>query len=155
MDYQIEKKGPMTVVGVERRFSMDNPKAEIPKFWDEFFKDGWGEKVNPLLGVCLEDGSKTDFPYLIGDFCEADAPVPEGMVKRSIPAYTWAMFHTEGTTGKDIQALNREIYTQWLPNSAQYEPASGMNIEVYPCEAMDWEDKRWGIWLPVQPVHKT
>ena len=41
MDYQIENKGPMTVIGVERRFSMENPITEIPKFWEEFFKNGW------------------------------------------------------------------------------------------------------------------
>ena len=150
MDYQIEKKGPLTVIGFERRFSMDKPMIEIPKFWEEFFQNGWQAKVNPLLGVCFEDDSKTDFPYLIGDFCGEDAPVPDGMVKRTIPAHTWAMFHTEGTTGKDIQDLNRQIYTQWLPTSTQYEPASGMNIEVYPCDQMDWKDKRWGIWLPVK-----
>lgn len=150
MDYQIEKKGPLIVIGFERRFAMDTPMIEIPKFWEEFFQKGLQQKVNPLLGVCLEDGSKTDFPYLIGDFCEADAPVPEGMVKRSIPAHTWAIFHTEGTTGKDIQDLNRQIYTQWLPTSTQYELAGGMNIEVYPCSQTDWADKRWGIWLPVK-----
>ncbi len=150
MDYQIETKGPMTVYGFERRFTMETAKQEIPAFWDEFFKNGWLKKVSPLLGVCLEDDSQTDFPYLIGNFCDPDMVVPEGMVKRSIPAHTWALFHTEGTEGKDIQELNHRIYTQWLPTSTQYEPASAMNIEVYPCEEMDWEDKRWGIWLPVK-----
>ena len=155
MDYQIENKGPLTVIGFERRFSFDKPGEEIPKFWDEFFKNGGMQKVNPLLGVCLDDDSKVDFPYLIGDFCAPDAPVPEGMVKRTIPAYTWAIFHTEGTTGKDIQALNRQIYSEWAPQNPQYEIASPMNIEVYPCSEIDWEDKRWGIWLPVQPIEKT
>ncbi len=155
MDYQIETKGPMTVMGFERRFAMDSSMAEIPGFWEEFFQKGQMRQVAPLLGCCFEDGSKTDFPYLIGNFCEPDAPVPEGMTKRTIPAYTWAMFHTEGTTGKDIQTLNRQIYSEWLPANTQYEPASGMNIEVYPCQEMEWEDKRWGIWLPVQPVEKT
>ncbi|MFH1513816.1 MAG: AraC family transcriptional regulator [Bacillota bacterium] len=150
MDYQIENKGAMTVMGFERRFAMDKGFIEIPKFWEEFFESGWGKQVNPLLGCCFDDGSKQDFPYLIGDFCAADAPVPKGMVKRAIPAHTWAMFHTEGTTGKDIQTLNRQIYSEWLPSNTQYEPADGMNIEVYPCSAMDWEDKRWGIWLPVK-----
>ena len=87
---------------------------------------------------------------MIGNFCKADAPVPEGMVKRSIPAGEWVLFHTEGTTGRDIQILNRQIYSEWLPQNAQYEPAANLNIEVYPCDQMDWEDKRWGIWLPVK-----
>ncbi|MBN1777809.1 MAG: AraC family transcriptional regulator [Clostridiales bacterium] len=150
MDYQIEQKGPMTVMGYERRFTMENAKTDIPKFWEEFFQKGLMKKINPLLGCCFDDGSKTDFPYLIGDFCEKDAPVPEGMVKRDIPAYTWAMFHTDGTTGKDIQTLNRQIYAEWLPSNTQYELASGMNIEVYPCDQMDWADRRWGIWLPIK-----
>ena len=150
MDYQMEAKDKMTVMGIERRFDFETCKAEIPKFWDEFLSKGWQERVAPLLGCCFEDDSKTDFPYLIGNFCDADAPVPEGMTKRTIPAYTWAMFHTEGTTGRDIQTLNRQIYSEWLPANTQYEPAAGMNVEVYPCQEMDWEDKRWGIWLPVK-----
>jgi len=28
--------------------------------------------------------------------------------------------------------------------------ADTLNLEVYPCREMDWEDKRWGIWLPIQ-----
>lgn len=149
MDYQIEKKGEMTVMGFERRFSYENPFQTVPKFWDEFLAKGWDKKIMPLLGCCFDDGEK-DFAYLIGNFCQADAPVPKGMVKRTIPAYTWAMFHTEGTTGKDIQVLNRQIFSEWLPSTARYEVAAEMNIEVYPCDQMDWEDKRWGIWLPVK-----
>lgn len=155
MDYSIETKGPMTVVGVERRFAMENCTAEIPKFWEEFFQKGLHKQIAPLLGCCLDDGGTGDFPYLIGDFCAADAPVPAGLVKRTIPAHTWALFHTEGTTGKDIQALNRQIYSEWLPANPQYELADVINIEVYPCQEMDWEDKRWGIWLPIQPAHKA
>ncbi|HPJ02063.1 MAG TPA: AraC family transcriptional regulator [Candidatus Limiplasma sp.] len=150
MDYQIEKKEPMTVMGYERRFSYENGFAEVPKFWDEFFQKGLGETISPLLGISFNDDTKPEFAYMIGNFCKADAPVPDGMVKRSIPAYEWALFHTEGTTGRDIQGLNRRIYSEWLPQNAQYEPAANLNIEVYPCDQMDWADKRWGIWLPVK-----
>ena len=149
MDYQIEEKGAMTVLGFERRFMYDKGFQEAPKFWDEFFQKGWGERINPLLGCCFDDRMK-DFAYLIGDFCAPDAPVPEGMVKREIPACTWALFHTEGTTGKDIQVLNRQIFSEWLPSNTQYEIGGPFNIEVYPCDQMTWQDKRWGIWLPVK-----
>jgi len=149
MDYQIESKGPMTVIGVERRFAYDSGFTEIPKFWDEFLEKGMAKQIPPLLGCCFDDG-KQDFAYLIGNFCEADAPVPDGMTKRTVPAYAWAMFHTEGTEGKDIQALNRQIFSEWLPANPQYEIGGPLNIEVYPCREMDWEDKRWGIWLPVK-----
>jgi AraC family transcriptional regulator len=150
MDYTIETKGPMTVIGFERRFAFDKGIQDIPKFWEEFFGQGLMQRVNPLLGCCFDDGSKEDFPYLIGDFCAEDAPVPEGMVKRTVPAFTWALFHTEGNQGKDIQTLNRQIYAEWLPANPQYEMADGMNIEVYPCSCTDWEDKRWGIWVPIR-----
>ena len=154
MEYQIETKGPMTVIGFERRFAYDSGFTEIPKFWEEFLSKGMAKQVAPLLGCCFDDG-KQDFGYLIGDFCDADAPVPEGMTKREIPAYTWAMFHTEGTEGKDIQALNQQIFSEWLPGNLQYEIGGPVNIEVYPCDKTDWEDKRWGIWLPVQLAHKA
>ncbi len=150
MDYTIEKKGPMTVIGFERRFAFDKGMQDIPKFWEEFFRQGLMQRVNPLLGCCFDDGSKQDFPYLIGDFCAADAPVPDGMVKRDIPAHTWALFHTEGNQGKDIQTLNRQIFSEWLPANPQVELAGNLNLEVYPCQEMDWEDKRWGIWVPIR-----
>jgi AraC family transcriptional regulator len=149
MDYSIETKGPMTVMGFERRIAYDKGFQEAPKFWEEFFQNDLQSRVAPLLGCCFDDG-KTDFAYMIGDFCAADAPVPEDMVKRTIPAYTWALFHTDGNTGKDIQVLNRQIFSEWLPANPQYEPADPLNIEVYPCQEMDWADKRWGIWLPVK-----
>lgn len=150
MDCQIEKKDQLTVMGFERRFTLDTSFSEIPKFWEEFFQNGWAQQVAPLLGCCFDEEGKTDFGYLIGNFCAADAPVPEGMTKHTIPANTWAMFHTEGTDGKDIQTLNRQIFSEWLPANTQYEMAAPLNIEVYPCSQMDWEDKRWGIWLPVK-----
>ena len=152
MDYQIERKDPMTVMGFERRFTYDTSFTEIPKFWNEFLRGGMIQKIAPLLGCCFSDGSKTDFAYLIGNFCAPAAPVPEGMTKHEIPAHTWAMFHTEGATGKDIQILNRQIFSEWLPANPQYEPADSLNIEVYPCQEIDWEDKRWGIWLPVKTI---
>jgi AraC family transcriptional regulator len=155
MDYSIETKGPMTVMGFQRRIAADKGFVEAPKFWEEFFGKGLQERINPLLGCCFEEPGKQDFVYMIGDFCDADAPVPEGMVKRTVPAHTWAIFHTEGTTGKDIQVLNRQIFSEWLPANPQYQITGDLNIEVYPCSEMDWEDKRWGIWIPVQPVQNT
>lgn len=154
MDYQIENKDAMTVMGFERRFAMDTALSEIPEFWDEFFTKGLERQINPLLGCCFAEDGSPDFAYLIGNFCQPDAPMPAGMVKRSVPAHTWALFHTEGTTGKDIQTLNRQIYSEWLPANPQYEIAGPMNIEVYPCQEMEWEDRRWGIWLPVRKVNE-
>jgi len=150
MDFQLEKKDKLTVMGYERRFKMDTSFAEIPRFWEEFFQNGWSQTISPLLGCCFDEEGKDDFAYLIGNFCAPDAPVSDGMVKREIPAHTWALFHTEGTDGKDIQKLNRQIFSEWLPSNTQYEMAAPLNIEVYPCDQINWEDKRWGIWLPVK-----
>lgn len=150
MDYQIEKKDAMTVMGFERRFVMDTAMTEIPKYWKEYCQKGLHLQIAPLLGCCFDEPDAKDFAYLIGNFCEADAPVPAGMTKRSIPAYTWAIFHTDGTEGKDIQDLNHRIFSEWLPANPQYQMTGNLNIEVYPCQEMMWEDKRWGIWLPVK-----
>ena len=150
MDVQMEGKDKMTVMGYERRFTLDTAGSEIPKFWDVYFQNGWEKKISPLLGCCFDEKGKPDFAYLIGNFCASDAPVPDGMTKREIPANTWAMFHTEGKEGKDIQTLNQQIFSEWLPQNTRYEMAAPLNIEVYPCDMTDWEDKRWGIWLPVK-----
>ena len=36
MEYRVEKRGAMKMIGFERVFSYENSYQEIPKFWQEF-----------------------------------------------------------------------------------------------------------------------
>ena len=51
MDYRIVQKDSFTVLGVSKTFSYENAKAEIPKFWNEFFAAGNGKYVCGMYGV--------------------------------------------------------------------------------------------------------
>lgn len=149
MDYRIESRGEQWIVGLEREFRPDSAFREIPEFWKEYAEKGLHGVVPGALGVCFDEGGKT-FRYLIGDFCPPDAAVPEGFVKRAVPAMDWACFECRGAMPGAIQALNREIYSVWLAEHPQYRPAAGMNIEWYDEGDMDAPDYRSGVMLPVR-----
>lgn len=150
MDYCIEESKGFTLMGKVRQFKYDSAFDEIPVYWDEYFKQGLNKQVPGCLGICFDDGKGSEFPYMIGSFCEKDAPVPEGFEKREIGAHTWAKFRAYGSIPTALQKLNRQIYQEWLPSNNEYEPAAGMNIEVYSEGDMQSADYESEIWIPVK-----
>ena len=154
MNFRIETKDSFPVLGMERGFTMEGGSGlmEIPKFWDEFFARGYGETVSGQLGVCIETALDSEtFRYLIADPCEPDTPVPDGFTKETIPSLTWAIFEGVGAMPDALQKLNRRIYEEWLPSSAEFTLGAGYNIEMYTCGDTQSEDYRFEIWLPVKP----
>ena len=149
MQYVIENRPEMAVVGLPRRFEYGDALERIPHYWDEYAEKGLNAIVPARFGVCFDDGGD-DFEYWIGDLRDLDAPVPEGMQKRAIPAATWANFTAVGPIPEALQRLNRAIYADWLPNSAEWRPAMGMNIEWYACGDIHAPDYKSGIWIPVE-----
>ena len=128
MDYTMEHIGTLTVLGLARTFQYDGALAEIPTFWTEYYAKGYNDKVAGCIGVCLDRKDSPDFTYLIGNFCEPDAPVPDGFEKRALNAHDWAKFRAVGPMPAAIQKVNRQIYTDWLPNNTEYDLAEGVNI---------------------------
>ncbi len=149
MDYSIENLGEITVVGMERRFAYDSAFGQIPEYWDEYCKRGLHGVVPGCLGVCLDEAGKTDFSYLIGNFYEPGTPVPDGFVLRTIAPHTWVKFKGVGALPDSLQRLNRQIFTEWLPNNPEYDLAEGVNIEWYSMGDMDADDYVSEIWIPV------
>lgn len=149
MDYSIENLGELTIVGMERRFSFDSAFQQIPGYWDEYCKRGLHDVVPGCLGVCLDEPDRTDFAYLIGSFYEPGAPVPEGFVLRTLEPHTWVKFRSVGALPDALQRLNRQIFTEWLPNNQEYDLAEGVNIEWYSMGDMDADDYVSEIWIPV------
>ena len=149
MDYSVEQMDELTIVGKERRFRYDTAFRELPKFWDAYNADR-NPSVVGYLGVCLEGGERDDFVYSIGSFWEKDKPVPEGYVKRNIPAHTWVKFKVVGALPEALQKVNRQVFGEWLPNNAEYEMAEGTNIEMYTMGDTTADDYESEIWLPVK-----
>lgn len=149
MDYRIVEKAQFTVMGVSRKFSSETSYQEIPKFWEEHFRNGGGEKVKGMFGVCMDsrdNGSAMEFDYLIADIYDPCAEIPGGCVTRVIPAGTWAVFPC---SVKTLQDVNTKIWSEWLPNCKDYKLAGNYNIEMY-TEMCDDPTKQYSeIWVPV------
>ncbi|MBQ8012152.1 MAG: AraC family transcriptional regulator [Oscillospiraceae bacterium] len=151
MEYKIVEKAAFTVMGVGRKFNADTSYQEIPKFWDEHYQSGGGEKIMGMFGVCM-DGDGKQFEYLIADnYCPC-LDVPEGCVTRTFPAGTWAVFPCRGALPDSLQKVNTMIWTEWLPNCREYQLAGNYNIEAYLKGGDRPEDFYGEIWVPVERV---
>ena len=156
MDYKIVEKDSFTVMGVSRMFQYDRATEEIPQFWTEHFQTGKGKYVCGMYGVCMDESMGSDeFEYLIADDYNPSSDIPDGFVTKTIPKHTWAVFACRGAMPDVLQAVNKEIFSQWLPNCKDYEIAAGYNIETY-SNVADYPNGNQGenyyseIWIPVR-----
>lgn len=81
--------------------------------------------------------------------------VPEGLVVRTIPAATWAVFPITGPAPEALQGVNVKIFSEWLPALSSYEIASSICIEMYDLPSKypnGTSDKNYytEIWIPVR-----
>ena len=156
MDYKITKKDSFTVMGASRTFKYDSAMVEIPKFWSELHQPGKEKAVCGMYGICIDESMGSDeFEYLIADNYNPAAEIPEGFVTKVISAHTWAVFACRGGMPQSLQDVNRKIFSEWLPNSKDYEIAAGYNIEMYsdPAEySKGIQDEKYysEIWIPVK-----
>ena len=156
MDYKIVEKDSFTVMGASKIFKYDHAKTEIPKFWAELYQPGKEKVVCGMYGISIDKSMGSDeFEYLIADNYNPAVEIPEGFVTKIIPAYTWAVFACTGGMPQSLQDVNKKIFSEWLPNSKDYEIAAGYNIEMY----SDPDDYSKGIqdekyysemWIPVK-----
>jgi AraC family transcriptional regulator len=156
MDYKIVEKDSFTVMGASRTFKYDDAKAEIPKFWLELHQPGKERVVCGMYGISIDESMGSDeFEYLVADNYNPAAEIPEGFVTKVIPAYTWAVFACKGGMPQSLQDVSKRIFSEWLPNSKNYEIAAGYNIEMYsdPAEyPKGIQDEKYysEIWIPVK-----
>ena len=143
MDYRIVEKAAFTVVGFGKRFAGETAYTEIPKFWDEHFENGRGKVIEGMFGVCLDSDGES-FEYLIADMYLPWKDIPDGCITKTIDAATWAVFPWSGECPEALQTVNTWIWSEWLPNSKEYELSANCNLEVY----LSMEHGE--IWLPVR-----
>lgn len=167
MDYTVEKAGAFQIIGFEREFSFDSSYENIPMFWREFqgkymttstLADSGEEECRQAVcaceigefGVCIDDvGEKGKFRYMIAGTYQGGA-VPKGMTVFDIPEMEWAKFRCTGPMPEALQAVNTQIFQEWLPGNPEYEVAMGINIEKYAkgdCKNPCYESE---IWIPVK-----
>lgn len=156
MDYKIIEKEEFTVIGVSKVFQYENAYQEIPKFWDEFYGTGKGDRICTMYGVNIDESmSGNAFEYLIADNYDSTKEIPEGFVTKVIPKHTWAVFACKGSMPNAMQDVNKKIFSEWLPNCKDYEIAAGYNIEMYNNpddykKGIQDENYYSEIWIPVK-----
>lgn len=134
MDYQITKKESFTVAGVSRRFAYEGAKEAIPEFWKDLYKNGHGKQVCGMFGVNINVAmGSNEFEYLIADVYRPQRDIPEGLITKTIPAFTWAVFPCKGPMPEAMQDAYAKIFSEWLPALKNYEIAAGYCIEIERC----------------------
>ena len=156
MDYRMEKKEAFTVIANRKVFSYEGANQEVPKFWQDHFKEGKGQTVMGMYGINIDEEMKRDsFEYLIADPYDPAKEVPEGFVVKTIPAFTWAIFPCKGAMPDALQNVDTKIFSEWLPALQKYEVAAGYCMEYYDDPKKYPEgtlDKNYycEIWVPVK-----
>ncbi|MEV7684095.1 AraC family transcriptional regulator [Streptomyces sp. NPDC088341] len=92
----------------------------------------------------------TELDYYHGVVTEA--PVPEDMESRTVPAGTWAVFESSGEFPLALQYLWRDVYTQWFPSNP-YRSVPGPEI-LRTRLSPDGKTADAELWIPVEPVSR-
>lgn len=156
MDYRITKKEAFTVLAASREFSYKNAKQDIPLFWQEHYASGKGKYVCGMFGINIDPQmGNENFEYLIADVYNPSIDIQEGLVVKTIPAFTWAVFPCRGPLPQALQGVNTRIFSEWLPALQDYEFAAGYCVEMYdmpdryPKGTSD-ENYYTEIWIPIK-----
>ena len=168
MNFVVSPMWGFKLIGFERVFSYETAYKEIPEFWDEICEKYCNHTIyagkapscpeeqaiidNCIgeYGVCIDDLGAGKFRYLIAGKYTGGA-VPEGMTLLEVPQGEWAKFSCTGPVPQTLQALNTQIFRDWLPGNPEFEMAGCYNVEWYSCDGEKSDaDYRSGIWLPVR-----
>ncbi|NIA02561.1 MAG: AraC family transcriptional regulator [Nitrospirae bacterium] len=105
------RKESMMVIGIEARTSNGSgaAAADIPKLWEAFYAKGVLSKIPNKVSdevIALycdyEGGYSQPYAFVIGCAVSSLDEVPEGLVAKTIPASTFAVFHVSGEFPKSL-----------------------------------------------------
>lgn len=156
MDYRIVKKESFTVLGAARVFTYENANTDVSEFWAEHAGSANSRYVHGMFGVNIDEKMNGgEFEYLIADLYNPAADIPEGLVTRTIPSCTWAVFPIKGAMPEAMRDVNVKIFSEWLPALRDYEFAAGYCMEMYDNPDKYPDGVRDGnyyaeIWVPVK-----
>ena len=166
LNFKVEKMQRFKAIGFQKEFAADNSYQEVPKFWEETFKEHFSNHINenkpsnPIeeaiaengigeYGVCIDEPSKKSFKYLIaGEYKGGE--VPEGLTVHEFPEGLWAIFDCFGPLPEALQETNTQIFEKWLPNNAEYEMSIPASVEWYGEGDTKAPDYHSQIWIPIK-----
>jgi len=98
----------------------------------------------------VERSHPDELLYLAGVAVSSTDKIPEGMIARTVPAGTFAVFIHHGPI-RTIGETMHEIYRVWLPQSA-YRHAQIADVELYDHRfCMDSDESEMEYWISVAP----
>ena len=150
MDYRIETKQSFTIVGISRRFLMEDCYRQIPLFWKEIM--GQGNRPNGIVGMfgVTYDTTNTDFAYMIGELYEPWRELPQAFQSLTYEKGTWAVFPVHGQLPESLQSVNSAIWQSWVPEHREsFRFRTSGCVEMYAPLPVNPEETYAEIWLPV------
>lgn len=149
------RKPGFRVAGVSAVFDESN-KAGIPLLWQALVPrlplPGQLGEGTYGVGCPTETAVEGCFSYMAAVAIAADAPVPEGLQARDIPAQTYLVFRLDTDTSDlhtQMQAAQRQIWGERVPQSG-LKLANAPDLEVYPPGFQPDRPSRIEWWIPVQ-----
>ena len=177
MEFRIEKKDEIRVLGISTPLSTDATKAyeEAEALWMKILTEGapkdengelldfgtiWNElnavsetklpELDGFFGIEIERGDKCEYMIAVA----SSLPESDNLKEYIIPAHTWAVFSgknffaDEYSDAESAIKLEERIYTEWLPTSG-YEIADSLDVHLL-LPTSDLENAPFEQWLPVK-----
>ncbi|MCL2828854.1 MAG: AraC family transcriptional regulator [Oscillospiraceae bacterium] len=175
MEFRIEKKDTIRVLGVSTPLSSDVEKAyeEAETLWLKvlFEMDANGDVIgqgnlcselnaacnseyNGFFGIEIEKENGDGGEYIIA--VASSAPESGSLKEYIIPAHTWAVFPgknffaEEYADAESATKLEERIYSEWLPTSG-YEIADRLDLH-FNFATNDLENVPFEQWIPVKKI---
>ena len=156
MEYRLEEKESFKVVGLKANIKYETASTDIPKLWTTFFRKYPFSKIKPKYAINFDENMDNNtFIYMLGDDYDESFTIPRNLEIMEIPKFTWAVFTCTGPADIKMPETNEKIFTEWLPNSNDYDIAAGYNIEMY-ANPKDYKkgtnDEKYysEIWIPIK-----
>ncbi|WP_338541395.1 AraC family transcriptional regulator [Paenibacillus tundrae] len=154
MNYKMVEHDEFSVVGIQQSFSYINGEhlSGISTMWQDAYHSGAEDRlfqlnnglIQGILGVCVDQNEihEKQMEYWIAT--SYDGEVPEGLSALLIPASKWCVFEVQGPMPASMQALWKQIITEWFPSNP-YEHTGIPEFEVYPGPNQPPQ-----IWIPIK-----
>lgn len=142
------------IIGIERRTCNADGRSlnDIPACWKEFLATRAAakipDKVKPTIMYAAYADYESDwtgeYAYLLGCGVNAGAKAPKGLVRRTIPAQHYAVFHAKGPMPNAVVGVWAGIWASDLPRTYQCD------FEIYDARFTDKNNPQVDIYVGIK-----
>lgn len=135
MEYTKERLGKKLFIGLEMRTNNADCSVAMPSHKDKFFRENIPAKIpnrtnDQILALYTDyEGDHTQsYSWILG--CEVSSLeiIPEGLVGKTIPQSTYALYTTQGDFPQGLIAVWQAVWSSAIPR------AYTSDFEVYPAD---------------------